>query len=153
MIRTTQLKGKQLKERLQKLSQPINEGVVSMVEPTKYHNRISPTSKILQTFHNQNGEPSTSTRNPIEDEEDEDWNVEDFLSELEDEIMMDDILDELGYQVEVDSVEEINFNSKGYKEGKRLVSNLRSGLFRKLDDEELDDFMDVLSNSFDMVRR
>ena len=51
MIRTTQLKGKQLKERLQKLSQPINEGVVSMVEPTKYHNRISPTSKILQTFH------------------------------------------------------------------------------------------------------
>ena len=66
---------------------------------------------------------------------------------------MDEILDELGYQVEVDSVEEINFNSKGYKEGKRLVSNLRSGLFRKLDDEELDDFMDVLSNSFDMVRR
>ena len=66
---------------------------------------------------------------------------------------MDEILDELGYQVEVDSVEEINFKSKGYKEGKRLVSNLRSGLFRKLDDEELDDFMDVLSNSFDMVRR
>ena len=122
-----------------------------MVEPTKYHNRISPTSKILQTFHNQNGKPSTSTRNPIEDEEE--FDLDEFISELEDEMMMDDILDELGYQVEVNSVEEINFNSKGYKEGRKLVDKLRSRLFRTLNDSELDEFMDVLSNSFDMIRR
>lgn len=139
MIRTTQLKGKQLKERLKKLSQPINEGVVSMVEPPKYHNRMKPI---------------TSTLKSLEDMDDEEeFDLDEFISELEDEIMMDEILDELGYNVEVNSVEEINFNSKGYKEGRKLVDKLRSGLFRTLNDSELDEFMDVLSNSFDMIRR
>ena len=44
-------------------------------------------------------------------------------------------------------------SSKGYKEGRRLVDKLRRDLFRKLDNNELDDFMDVISNSFDMVRK
>ena len=139
MIRTTQLKGKQLKERLKKLSQPINEGVVSMVEPPKYHNRMKPI---------------TSTLKSLEDMDDEEeFDLDEFISELEDEIMMDEILDELGYQVEVDSVEEINFNSKGYKEGRKLVDKLRRKLFRTLNDEELDDFMDVLTNSFGLDKR
>ena len=81
MIKTTELKGNQLRDRLKKLSQPLTE-VVSQIQPTKYHDRMSPSSRILQTFHKQN-------ENPIEDieDEDEDFNVEDFLSEIEDEIM------------------------------------------------------------------
>ena len=139
MIRTTQLKGKQLKERLKKLSQPINEGVVSMVEPPKYHNRMKPI---------------TSTLKSLEDMDDEEeFDLDEFISELEDEMMMDDILDELGYQVEVNSVEEINFNSKGYKEGRKLVDKLRRKLFRTLNDNELNDFMDVLTNSFGLDKR
>ena len=139
MIRTTQLKGKQLKERLKKLSQPINEGVVSMVEPPKYHNRMKPI---------------TSTLKSLEDMDDEeDFDLDEFISELEDEMMMDDILDELGYNVEVNSVEEINFNSKGYKEGRKLVDKLRRKLFRTLNDNELNDFMDVLTNSFGLDKR
>ena len=139
MIRTTQLKGKQLKERLKKLSQPINEGVVSMVEPPKYHNRMKPI---------------TSTLKSLEDMDDEEeFDLDEFISELEDEMMMDDILDELGYNVEVNSVEEINFNSKGYKEGRKLVDKLRRKLFRTLNDNELNDFMDVLTNSFGLDKR
>ena len=139
MIRTTQLKGKQLKERLKKLSQPINEGVVSMVEPPKYHNRMKPI---------------TSTLKSLEDMDDEEeFDLDEFISELEDEMMMDDILDELGYQDEVNSVEEINFNSKGYKEGRKLVDKLRRKLFRTLNDNELNDFMDVLTNSFGLDKR
>ena len=139
MIRTTQLKGKQLKERLKKLSQPINEGVVSMVEPPKYHNRMKPI---------------TSTLKSLEDMDDEEeFDLDEFISELEDEMMMDDILDELGYNDEVNSVEEINFNSKGYKEGRKLVDKLRRKLFRTLNDNELNDFMDVLTNSFGLDKR
>ena len=55
--------------------------------------------------------------------------------------------------LEDDSVNEFNFNSKGYKEGRKLVDKLRRDLFRKLSDEELDEFMNVLSNSFDLVRK
>ena len=86
-------------------------------------------------------------------DDEEDFDLDEFISELEDEMMMDDILDELGYQDEVNSVEEINFNSKGYKEGRKLVDKLRRKLFRTLNDNELNDFMDVISNSFDMNRR
>ena len=43
--------------------------------------------------------------------------------------------------------------SDGWREGRNLVMKLRSGLFKKLNDEELDDFMDVISTSFDMIRR
>ena len=148
MIKTTQLKGNQLRDRLKKLSQPLTE-VVSQIQPTKYHDRMSPSSRILQTFHKQN-------ENPIEDieDEDEDFNVEDFLSEIEDEIMLDEILEEMGYyEDEEEQMDEVSFNSKGYKEGRKLVDKLRRGLFRELDDEELDEFMKVLSTSFDMIRR
>ena len=38
--------------------------------------------------------------------------------------------------------------SKGYKEGRKLVDKLRRDLFRKLNDDELEDFMGVLKTSF-----
>lgn len=83
MIRTHQLKGNELVDRLKQLSKPINENVVSMVEPTKYHNRIiSPHS--MGQFH--------------QDETDEEEDVVDLdkiIQDLEDEIMMDEILDEM----------------------------------------------------------
>ena len=43
MIRTTELKGNQLRDRLKKLSQPLTE-VVSQIQPTKYHDRMRPSS-------------------------------------------------------------------------------------------------------------
>jgi hypothetical protein len=55
--------------------------------------------------------------------------------------------------LEDDSVNEFNFNSKGYKEGRKLVDKLRRDLFKKLSDDDLDEFMNVLSNSFDLVRK
>ena len=55
--------------------------------------------------------------------------------------------------LEDDTVNEFNFNSKGYKEGRKLVDKLRRDLFRKLSDDELDEFMNVLSNSFDLIRK
>ncbi|MEQ6124537.1 hypothetical protein AAON49_10070 [Pseudotenacibaculum sp. MALMAid0570] len=153
MIRTTQLKGNQLRDRLKKLSQPLTESV-SMVEPTKYHNRVSPTSRILQTFHKQN--------DSIEDLEDEDDEIDlqelidELNSEMEDEIDLDEILEEMGYYDEededLDELRNVNV-SRGYEEGRKLVDNLRRKLFRTLNDEELDDFMDVISRSFDMNRR
>ena len=148
MIRTTQLKGNQLRDRLKKLSQPLTESV-SMVEPTKYHNRVSPTSRILQTFNNQN--------DSIEDLDDEDEiDLQELIDELEDEITLDEILEEMGYyDVENEELEEYKNDSvsRGYEEGRKLVDKLRRKLFRTLNDEELDDFMDVISRSFDMNRR
>ena len=49
--------------------------------------------------------------------------------------------------------EEFDTSSIGYKEGRKLVDSLRRGLFKRLSDEELDAFIDVLSNSFDLVRK
>ena len=149
MIRTTQLKGNQLRDRLKKLSQPLTESV-SMVEPTKYHNRVSPTSRILQTFHKQN--------DSIEDMDDDDEIdlqelIDELNSEIEDEIDLDEILEEMGYyDEELDELRNVKV-SRGYEEGRKLVDNLRRKLFRTLNDEELDDFMDVISRSFDMNRR
>ncbi len=93
---------------------------------------MSPTSRILQTFHKQN-------ENPIEDieEEDEDWNVEDFLSEIEDEMILDEVLEKMVYyEDENELMGEVRFNSKGYKEGRKLVDKLRRGLFRELDNKK-----------------
>lgn len=152
MIRTTQLKGNQLRDRLKKLSQPLTESV-SMVEPTKYHNRVSPTSRILQTFHKQN--------DSIEDMDDDDEIdlqelIDELESEMEDEIDLDEILEEMGYYDEededLDELRNVKV-SRGYEEGRKLVDKLRRKLFRTLNDEELDDFMDVISRSFDMNRR
>ena len=83
MIKTIQLKGEELRERLIQLSQPMNE-VVSMVEPTKYHNRLSPTNHLKKTF---------GGKKPFE--------------EIEDEVMidLDEILREMGYEDEVEDEE------------------------------------------------
>jgi len=153
MIKTTQLEGNDLRERFKKLSKPLNESV-SMVEPTKYHNRVSPTSKILQTFHKQN--------DSIEDMNDDDEiDLSELIDELEsemnnDEIDLDEILEEMGYydedEEDLDELRNVNV-SRGYSEGRKLVDQLRRKLFRTLNDEELSDFMDVLSRSFDMIRR
>jgi len=83
MIKTIQLKGEELRERLIQLSQPISE-VVSMVEPTKYHNRLSPTNHLKKTF---------GGKKPFE--------------EIEDEVMidLDEILREMGYEDEIEDEE------------------------------------------------
>ena len=106
------------------------------------------------------------------------WNGND-ISDIEDmddeeEIDLEEILNEMGYYgdeeelsselteeeleslingLEDDTVNEFNFNSKGYKEGRKLVDKLRRDLFKKLSDDDLDEFMNVLSNSFDLVRK
>lgn len=80
MIRTNQLKGNELVDRLKQLSNPINESV-SMVVPSKYHDRISPTSRILKTFGNNKS---------IEDmDDDEEIDIEEILSEFESEESID----------------------------------------------------------------
>lgn len=153
MIRTTQLKGNQLRDRLKKLSQPLTESV-SMVEPTKYHNRVSPTSRILQTFHKQND--SIEDMDDDDDEIDLQELIDELESEMEDEVDLDEILEEMGYydeeDEELDELRNVKV-SRGYEEGRKLVDKLRRKLFRTLNDEELDDFMDVISRSFDMNRR
>ena len=124
--------------------QRLNE-VVSMVEPSKYHNRVVKLSKPIE-------EPKSF--NDIDDDE---------------EIDLDEILREMGYgedeeeglkpsefkltDEELKSIqdeledEEVN-EDKGYKEAKKLIKDLRSKLFRSLSDSELNSFMDELSNSF-----
>jgi len=84
------------------------------------------------------------------DVEEHDWDLEEFISELESELELDDILREMGYYDEEDELDELHDVkvSKGYKEGRKLVDKLRRELFRKLNDDELEDFMDVLKTSF-----
>ena len=111
MIRTHQLKGNELVDRLKQLSKPINENVVSMVVPSKYHDRISPTSRILQTFGKQK---------PIGDEEDED------------EIDLDEILNELEREDDVD------LGDTTEKELKEFVRGVVRELFiEEVEDEQL----------------
>ena len=144
MIRTTQLKGNQLRDRLKKLSQPLTEGVVSMVEPQKYHNRMKPITSTLKSLDD------------LDDDDEIDLQelIDELNSEIEDEIDLDEILEEMGYYDEEELDELKNGSvSRGYEEGRKLVDNLRRKLFRTLNDEELDDFMDVISRSFDMNRR
>jgi hypothetical protein len=72
MIKTHQLKGNDLIDRLKQLSKPINESV-SMVEIPK--NTISPTGRLLKIWKNQQ---------PIEDmDDDEEIDIDEILSELE----------------------------------------------------------------------
>ena len=118
--------------------------MVSMVQPTKF-NRVSPTSKILNTFHNQN-------EKSIEDmDDDEEIDLKKFfvrwgMEKAEDELS-DEELDEVFF--ELTSTEP----SKGYKQARKFVDKLRRDTFRKLNDDELDDFMDVISRSFGLVKR
>jgi hypothetical protein len=145
MIRTTKLKGNELKERFKKLSKPLTENVVSMVEPSKYHNRMKPITSTLKSF------------DELEDDEELDLQelIDELESEMEDEVDLDEILEEMGLYDDEEDLEELgNVKvSRGYEEGRKLVDKLRRKLFRTLNDEELDDFMGVLSRSFDMIRR
>lgn len=173
-LRFQELSGIPLNENQKKKLKPRTENVVSMVEPTKYHNRLSPTTHLKNTF---------GTKKSFDDlEDDEELDLQELIDELEDELEdevdLDEILKEMGYvedeeeefetyenmsdipeltddeidsilsDLEDDSVNEINFDSKGYKEGRKLVDKLRRELFRKLNNKELDDFMGVLQNSF-----
>ena len=136
-LRMMELSGIPITEREKK---KINE-VVSMVEPSKYHNRMKPITSTLKSLED------------MDDEEELD--LDELIDELEDDIMLDEILEEMGYYYDEEDLEELrNVKvSKGYEEGRKLVDKLRRKLFRTFNDEELDDFMDVISNSFDMNRR
>jgi len=81
MIRTNRLKGDELVDRFKRLSNPLNE-TVSIVQPSKYHNRIVSPQPMGQ-FH--------------EDETDEDdvVDLDKIIQDLEDEIMLDEILEEM----------------------------------------------------------
>ena len=147
MIKTIGLKGNELRDRLKQLSQPMNE-VVSMVEPSKYHNRLSPTNHLKKTF---------GDKKPYEEIEDEvEIDLDEILREMgyeddEEEVTDDelrDVLIDLGVEDLMDEKFTVKPQSKGYEEGMKLVSDLRRGLFRKLDNDELDDFMGVLKTSF-----
>ena len=141
MIKTTQLKNNELKERLKKLSKPINE-VVSMVSPTAFHNRMKPVASTLK-----------SVDNSVEDE-DMDFDLDEFISELDDEITLDEILHEMGYYDDEEELDELklDFNSKGYKEARKLIQKLRGKLFRELNDDDLETFVDTLGDAFGMKR-
>ena len=86
-----------------------------------------------------------------ESEEDLEFNLDEFIDELEQEITLDEILQEMGYydEEDEDELEELHDVkvSKGYKEGRKLVDNLRRGLFKKLNNDELEDFVGVLKTS------
>jgi hypothetical protein len=43
-----------------------------------------------------------------------------------------------------------DFNSKGYKEASKLVAKLRSSVFKKMSDDDLDQFRMVLAQAFDL---
>lgn len=151
MIKTIQLKGEELRERLIQLSQPMNE-VVSMVEPTKYHNRLSPTNHLKKTFGGK--KPYEEIEDEVEIDLDEilrEMGYEDEV-EVDDEELSDEELRDVLIQLDVEDLLDEKFSvkpqSKGYREGMKLVSDLRRGLFRKLDNDELDDFMGVLKTSF-----
>ena len=112
--------------------------VVSMVEPPKYQNRMKATTSALKS---------------MEDDEEE-LDLQELIDELEEELTLEDILKKMGIEdEEEESIDEFNFNSKGYKEATKLVNDLRRGLFRKLNDDELETFMDVLANSFDLKKK
>ena len=114
----------------------------------------SPTSHLTKTFGSQKS---------IEDmDEDDEIDLDEILREMgyedeydysdEDDISEDE-LQKILNDLEGESLDEnftVNPNSKGYKEGMKLVNDLRRGLFRKLDNDELDEFMGVLKMSFNL---
>ena len=149
MIKTIGLKGNELRDRLKQLSQPMNE-VVSMVEPTKYHNRLSPTNHLKKTFGGK--KPYEEIEDEVEIDLDETLREMGYEDEVDDEELSDEELRDVLIQLDVEDLLDEKFTvkpqSKGYREGMKLVSDLRRGLFRKLDNDELDDFMGVLKTSF-----
>lgn len=115
MIKTHQLKGNDLIDRLKQLSKPINESV-SMVEIPK--NTISPTGRLLKTWKNQQ---------PIEDMDDDD-----------DEIDIDEILSEL--EREEDSIDLGDFTEEDIRNF--IKDEVRNRFYEEVEDEQLlDDVM------------
>jgi hypothetical protein len=123
-----------LNEHEQHRLKTFNESV-SMVSPIALHNRIV--------------KPPQPTEEPKTFDE----------LDMEDEIDLQEILDEMGYgEDEEDEFEkELGevFNelhdvklSKGWKEVRKLVDKLRRDTFKKLNDDELEEFMGVLKTSF-----
>ena len=109
MIKTHQLKGNDLIDRLRKLSKPINESV-SMVEIPK--NPISPTSRLLKTWKNQQ---------PIEDMDDDD------------EVDIDEILKEL--EREEDSIDLGDFTEDDIRNF--IKDEVRNRFYEEVEDEQL----------------
>ena len=53
-------------------------------------------------------------------------------------------------QKDLEEATKPDFNSKGYKEASKLVAKLRSSIFKKMNDNDLDQFRMVLAQSFDL---
>jgi hypothetical protein len=53
-------------------------------------------------------------------------------------------------QKDLEEATKPDFNSKGYKEASKLVAKLRSSVFRKMSDDDLDQFRMVLAQAFDL---
>jgi hypothetical protein len=53
-------------------------------------------------------------------------------------------------QTDLEETTKPDFNSKGYKEASKLVAKLRSSVFRKMSDNDLDQFRMVLAQAFDL---
>lgn len=103
--------------RLELESKRLNE-TVSVVQPSKYHDRNSPTSRLLQTWGK-------------EDEDlDDEVDLEEILREMgygEDEeevIDLDEILKEMGYSDELDDEEEEEFEKISDEEFKVILRDL-----------------------------
>ena len=86
---------------------------------------------------------------PIDNDMDFEYDSDEFINELEQNITFEEILREMGYYDDEDELDELHDVkvSKGYKEGRKLVDNLRRGLFKKLNNDELEDFVGVLKTS------
>lgn len=113
--------------RLEKESKKMNDSVVSMVEPTKYHNRISPTNHLKKTF---------GSELPTD--------------ELEDEIDLDEILKEMGYDED-----EMDITQLSKSELKELIRTEVQNYFEdtfenpddltEISDEEIQSIIDNLT--------
>jgi len=128
-----------LDEKQKRKLEQFNE-VVSMTEVPKYHNRMKPQTSTLKSLEDLDDDDEIDLQELIDELE----------SEMEDEVDLDEILEEMGFYDDDEDLEELHDVkiSKGYKEGRKLVDKLRRDLFRKLNDDELEDFMGVLKMSF-----
>ena len=82
-LRMKELSGQKLTER-EKERLKVNE-VVSMVEPTKYHNRMK---------------PQTSTLKSMEMDDEDELDLSELIDELEFEMELEEILNDMGYYEE-----------------------------------------------------
>jgi len=103
--------------RLELESRRLNE-VVSVVQPSKYHDRTSPTGRLLQTWGK-------------EDEDlDDEVDLEEILREMgygedEEEVVdLDEILKEMGYSEELDDEEEEEFERISDEEYHQILRDL-----------------------------